>query len=250
MMSKTTSYLTVAIAAFLVGGFSFRLVGLGGEASLDRKQSESQKAAPGTDASTTRQFTIEGMTCQGCVDSVTSALKQIPGVQSASVSLKDKRAVVVASPSEVPTEKILAAVAAAGYKARSMSASGPATPAIPKQPVLVNITRGKAELHAVSMAIGLARSALNDGRPVTVFLNVEAPVFAAKDLSDKVKFADFPPVKKMLADFTAAGGRVLVCGHCAHVAKLDQQHLIDGAEILGHGELLAKMPPGTVVFSY
>jgi len=33
-----------------------------------------------------------------------------------------------------------------------------------KQPILVNITRGKAELHAVSMALGLAQSALKDGR--------------------------------------------------------------------------------------
>ena len=47
-----------------------------------------------------------------------------------------------------------------------------------------------------------------------MFLNVDAPVFAAKDLGDNMKYADFPPVKKMLADFVAMGGRVLVCGHC------------------------------------
>ena len=83
-----------------------------------------------------------------------------------------------------------------------------------------------------------------------MFLNVEAPVFAAKDLGDDVKYADFPPVKKMLADFVAEGGRVLVCGHCAHVVKLKQEDMIDGVKVLAHGELFTAMPPGTVVFSY
>jgi predicted peroxiredoxin len=100
------------------------------------------------------------------------------------------------------------------------------------------------------MAIGLAQSAIKDGRKAAVFLNVEAPVFAAKDLGDDIKYADFPPVKKMLADFAATGGRVLVCGHCAHIVKLDQRDMIDDAKLLGHDELFTAMPSGTVVFSY
>jgi len=119
-----------------------------------------------------------------------------------------------------------------------------------KQPILVNITRGKTEMHAVSMALGLAQSALKDGRQAIVFLNVEAPVFAAKDFSDQAKVADFPPVKKMLADFMAAGGRVLVCGHCAHVVKLKQEDMLEGVKVLSQGELFAIIRPGTVVFSY
>jgi predicted peroxiredoxin len=119
-----------------------------------------------------------------------------------------------------------------------------------KQPILVNITRGKDELHAVSMAIGLAQAARRDGRTAVIFLNVEAPVFATKDLSPEVKYADFPPIRKMLADFTAAGGQVLVCGHCAHVVQLKQEDMIDGAKLLGDGEVFAAMPPGTAVFSY
>ena len=65
-----------------------------------------------------------------------------------------------------------------------------------------------------------------------MFLNVEAPVFAAKDLDTNLKYADFPPVKKMLADFVAMGGHVLVCGHCAHIVKLEQRDMIDGAKAL------------------
>jgi predicted peroxiredoxin len=69
-------------------------------------------------------------------------------------------------------------------------------------------------------------------------------------LGDDVKCADFPPIKKMLADFVAAGGRVLICAHCAHVGKLRHDNLIDGAKQITQKELFAAMAPGTVVFSY
>ena len=88
------------------------------------------------------------------------------------------------------------------------------------------------------MALGLAQSAIKDGREAAVFLNVDAPIFAAKDLGDDIKFADFPPIKKMLADFVAQGGRVLVCGHCAHIVKLEQGNIIDGAKVLAHKRTL------------
>ncbi len=74
----------------------------------------------------TREFTIDGMMCQGCADTVTNAIANIPGVHSAKVSLAEKRAVVVADPSHVPADKIEAAVAAAGYKAKVCAAKGPA----------------------------------------------------------------------------------------------------------------------------
>jgi len=252
-MSKAASYVAVGVVAFLVGGFSFRLISGAEDGKAEPKHTEVQDNSGSAKAAIPREFAIDGMTCQGCVDTITAALTKIPGVQSAKVSLQDKRAVVLAKESQVPTETIVTAIIAAGYKGQLASAThtAPSTAAtLSKQPILVNITRGRNELHAVSMAVGLAQSAIKDGRPAVVFLNVEAPVFAAKDLGDDVKYADFPPVKKMLADFVAEGGRVLVCGHCAHVVKLKQEDMIDGVKVLAHGELFTAMPPGTVVFSY
>lgn len=253
IMSKAMSYVAVGAVAFLVGGFSFRLISRAEDGKAEPKHTAIQENSREANAAVPRYFTIEGMTCQGCADSIAAALTGIPNVRSAKVSLQDKRAVVLAEESQVPTKTILAAVAAAGYKGQLASAeqSTSATANTSgKQPILVNITRGKNELHAVSMALGLAQSAIKNGRPAVVFLNVEAPVFAAKDLGNDVKYADFPPVKKMLADFVAMGGRVLVCGHCAHVVKLEQRDMIDGAQVRAHDELFAAMPPGTVVFSY
>ena len=71
----------------------------------------------------TREFAIEGMSCEGCVSAVTSALKALPGVESVEVSLKDKKATIVADSSQVSSQTIEDTVDKAGYKARLITAA-------------------------------------------------------------------------------------------------------------------------------
>jgi ubiquinone/menaquinone biosynthesis C-methylase UbiE/copper chaperone CopZ len=122
-MSKAMSYVVVGVVAFLVGGLSFQLIGRTSEGNAKSKFVDGQANGGEATAVAPRAFMIEGMSCQGCADSITSALMQIPGVQSANVSLVDKRAVVLAKESEVSTERILAAVVAVGYKGQLASAA-------------------------------------------------------------------------------------------------------------------------------
>jgi predicted peroxiredoxin len=123
-------------------------------------------------------------------------------------------------------------------------------PAAARTPLFFNLTSGKDSVHAISMALGFANTAAKEGHEVTVFLNVAAPYFATKDLSEDVKVADLPPVKKLLADVIANGGKVLVCRHCAHVVKLGADSLVEGAVIAEQTDVLARIKPGTVALSY
>jgi copper ion binding protein len=59
---------------------------------------------------------IGGMSCDHCVAHVTEALKELAGVSSVTVSLKDKNAVVEHA-ENVGLESMKAAVAEAGYEA-------------------------------------------------------------------------------------------------------------------------------------
>lgn len=63
----------------------------------------------------TIQLNIEGMTCNGCVNSVTNVLKNIPGVSHAEVSLEQKRATVVFDPALSNPARLKAAVEDAGF---------------------------------------------------------------------------------------------------------------------------------------
>ena len=61
-----------------------------------------------------KKLSIEGMTCQHCVQHITEALNEVEGVSSVSVDLEGKSAEVEASES-VTDDALKSAVAEAGY---------------------------------------------------------------------------------------------------------------------------------------
>ncbi|SPE35737.1 Heavy metal transport/detoxification protein [Burkholderiales bacterium] len=62
----------------------------------------------------TTTLNVSGMTCQHCVAAVTRALKKVPGVESAQVSLELGQATVAGS---ADTERLLKAIEQEGYRA-------------------------------------------------------------------------------------------------------------------------------------
>ena len=60
---------------------------------------------------------VNGMTCDGCVRSVTKALKALPGVGDVEVSLAKAEAQIAYTSREVSIERLKAAIDDAGYEA-------------------------------------------------------------------------------------------------------------------------------------
>jgi copper chaperone CopZ len=58
---------------------------------------------------------VKGMTCQGCVASVTRVLKAVPGVSDVSVSLQAGTARVTYDAGQTPLPVLKAAIEDAGY---------------------------------------------------------------------------------------------------------------------------------------
>jgi len=61
---------------------------------------------------------VEGMSCQGCVKSVTGVLQALPGVASVDVSLEAGEARVGFDPAQVGLADLRAAIEDAGFDAR------------------------------------------------------------------------------------------------------------------------------------
>jgi copper chaperone len=61
---------------------------------------------------------VGGMTCGGCVRSVTNVLKALPGVSAAEVSLEKSQAKVTFDPALANAGALRAAAEEAGYEAR------------------------------------------------------------------------------------------------------------------------------------
>ena len=62
-------------------------------------------------------ISIPGISCQGCALTVKRALMSVPGVKSADVDPKLKRADVKFNPSKVELGKLIEAIERAGYEA-------------------------------------------------------------------------------------------------------------------------------------
>ncbi len=62
------------------------------------------------------ELPIEGMTCQGCVQSVTDALSAVAGVRDVSVSLDAKQATIEMEDGSAAQDALVAAVERAGYR--------------------------------------------------------------------------------------------------------------------------------------
>jgi copper chaperone len=62
------------------------------------------------------ELTIDGMSCNGCVGSVTRALKAVPGVADVAVTLAPPRARVTFDPTKTGRDAFAAALDDAGYE--------------------------------------------------------------------------------------------------------------------------------------
>lgn len=77
---------------------------------------------PAQAAPSTVVLTVEGMTCASCNVAVRMALERLDGVESATVSRPEKRAVVRYDPAKVTPGQMVDAVNKLGYQASVASA--------------------------------------------------------------------------------------------------------------------------------
>lgn len=64
----------------------------------------------------TTELSVQGMSCSGCVASVTRAVKAVPGVQDAVVTLNPALARITFDPARVDVGAVVKAIEDAGYE--------------------------------------------------------------------------------------------------------------------------------------
>ena len=73
----------------------------------------------------TETLIVTGMTCGGCVDSVTRALVAVDGVHNVNVSLANKEAKIDFDETMTSTDKLANAIEKAGYEVSEINAVAP-----------------------------------------------------------------------------------------------------------------------------
>jgi len=101
-----------------------------------------------------------------------------------------------------------------------------------KQHVVIHLSHFTDDLHRCFMALKVANLMQSHGAQVTIFLDLEGVRLAERrqklDLQWGVKS---PPLSEYYEEFTEAGGKLVICPHCAKSARLGDMGLKKMAEI-------------------
>jgi predicted peroxiredoxin len=115
---------------------------------------------------------------------------------------------------------------------------------------VVALTRAKDDPDRATVAFVVANAAVASERETIVFLSIEGVRLSQKGYADDIHETGFAPLKDLMAQFVAAGGKIYVCSPCFKKRGLDETNLVEGAVIVGGAKLVEFMADGAPSISY
>lgn len=114
----------------------------------------------------------------------------------------------------------------------------------------VSVTHAKDDADKATVAFVVANAAVASEKETLVFLSTEGVRLASEGYADDIHEDGFQPLRKLMDDFTANGGRIYVCSPCFKKRGLDEQKLVGGATIVGGAKLVEFLSEGAPCVSY
>ena len=116
--------------------------------------------------------------------------------------------------------------------------------------VTVSLTCAKDDTDKATVAFVVANAALGSDQETVVFLSTEGVRLAVQGYADDVHEEGFAPLKELMTNFAAAGGKIYTCAPCFKKRGLDETKLVDGAVVVGGAKLVEFMAGGCPSLSY
>jgi predicted peroxiredoxin len=114
----------------------------------------------------------------------------------------------------------------------------------------VSLTCAADNADKATVAFVVANAAVASDKETVVFLSTEAVRLSQKGYSDDIREEGFAPLKELMGNFAAAGGKIYVCSPCFKKRGLDENNLINGAVIVGGAKLVEFLGEGSPCVSY
>lgn len=114
----------------------------------------------------------------------------------------------------------------------------------------VTLTHAKDNPDKATVALVIANAALGSDKDTLVFLSVEAVRLSQRGYADDIAEPGFAPLKDLLANFAAGGGKIYACSPCFKRRGLDETKLIDGCVIVGGAKLVEFLSEGAASVSF
>jgi predicted peroxiredoxin len=114
----------------------------------------------------------------------------------------------------------------------------------------VTLTCAKDNPDKATVAFVVANAAVASDQETVMFLSVEGVRLGVKGYADDIAEEGFAPLRELIANFVAAGGKIYVCSPCFKRRKLDDANLVPGAVVVGGAKLVEFMAGGCPSISY
>jgi predicted peroxiredoxin len=120
-----------------------------------------------------------------------------------------------------------------------------------KAKVVINLATGLEDTERVMIAFLVGNAALEQGRPVAMFLTKDAVRIAVPGVAVGVACDGCPPIERLFEQYAEGGGELLACPICVNARKLDDADLVANARLAGATPLWEWIGDGdATVFSY
>lgn len=114
----------------------------------------------------------------------------------------------------------------------------------------VSLSSAKDNSDKATVGFVIANAAVASDKETLVFLSIEGVRLSQKGYADDIHEEGFAPLKDLMANFAAAGGKIYVCSPCFNKRKLDPNTLVSGAAIVGGAKLVEFLSDGAPCVSY
>jgi len=116
--------------------------------------------------------------------------------------------------------------------------------------IMIHNTSGKDDAERASLAFVVGNTALTSGQEATLLLTLEGVRVATQGYAEGVQAQGFAPLQELIQQFTSRGGKVWVCGACAKPRQITQEHLVEGAQIIGAATAVEALVNGAQTLSF
>ncbi|GLV56021.1 hypothetical protein KDH_28650 [Dictyobacter sp. S3.2.2.5] len=114
----------------------------------------------------------------------------------------------------------------------------------------INLTHSTDDHDRATVALVVANAAMASGKDTMVFLSSEGARLAAKGTAETIHEEGFQPMADLLKNFIQAGGKIWVCSPCYKKRSYTEEHLIEGATIVGGAKLVEFLSNDAASVSY
>jgi uncharacterized protein len=116
--------------------------------------------------------------------------------------------------------------------------------------VIVGCNHGAEDPDSIAVAYLTAGAALDQGMDVVMWLTSDGVRLATRGYVDEIRKDQDPPAQRIHDQFIEKGGRFYVCPVCFNERELDENELVENAEIKGATPLMEFAGEGAMTFTY